>query len=245
MAKRQRICQVCGNQFEYVVSRGADRIVCSDQCGLVRKRANRDAALSTSPMCKVDGCTKHARSAISELCEAHYYRMRRNGILMLMAETSPPPKEKAHIGGYVLEFAPNHYEAMRTGNNRVYQHRRVFYDHNGSGPFRCHWCQKDVMWDTMHVDHVNAIRNDNSPGNLVASCPSCNQSRGHSKGKATSRARSPLQLTWRGETKCIADWADAIGIHRASLQWRIKAGWTVDKAMAEPRGKTGPKDARH
>jgi len=240
MADCQRTCRECGNQFKYEIGRGKDRDICGDRCrrAIAAKHAASSHALR--PKCSVDGCSLNTRSSGSVYCETHYYRIRRNGTLIPKAVISPPQKESAHSNGYVLEYCPGHFEAVRTGSNRVYQHRRVFYDNHGSGPFDCHWCAEGVTWDTMHVDHVNAQPSDNSPSNLVASCATCNQKRGHAKAKVTSRLRSANQITWMGKTRCIADWADDLGISRESLKWRIKAGWPIGKAMTEPRGRTGP-----
>jgi 5-methylcytosine-specific restriction endonuclease McrA len=235
---------VCGNQFEYEVKRGADRVICSAECQSAKRKTTQHLAVSGFAACIIEGCCSKVRSAQADYCETHYYRIRRNGTIKLKTDTDPPPNTIRHSHGYVLEYAPEHFEAARLGVNRVAQHRRVFYDHNGSGPFNCHWCQKLVTWEGMHVDHVNAVRDDNRVENLVAACPACNHKRGHPKGKATHRERSPVQITWHGRTRCIADWADDIGIDRNSLQWRIKAGWPIDKAMTEPRGKTGPKADR-
>ncbi|KZY53136.1 hypothetical protein A3734_16805 [Sulfitobacter sp. HI0054] len=125
--------------------------------------------------------------------------MRRNGHVQLKLEVSPPKEEIDHSHGYILEYAPGHWHALRTGNSRVYQHRRVYFDEYGEGPFDCHWCGTCVTWDDMHVDHVNAVKDDNRLENLVASCAECNQKRGKEKMRNTAResVKGQGHLEWR------------------------------------------------
>lgn len=46
---------------------------------------------------------------------------------------------------------------------------------------------------------------------------------------------STVMLTYRGETMCIKDWAERIGIASRSLTNRIQAGWTGDRLFS-PKG---------
>lgn len=241
MAKRQVTCSHCGIQFTFEDGRGKARVLCGDQCRAASRDAKRAARQATYPECTYEGCSIKCRSAKAAYCETHYYRIRRNGHLMLRSEVSPPPLTIMHSQGYVLEYCPGHWIGRRTGDNRIYQHRRVYFDAHGEGPFNCHWCGVSVTWDDMHVDHINAVRSDNAIGNLVASCPNCNQKRGRAKMKLTHRARSKAKITWRGECLTIGEWASRIGISPQSLRYRLDAGWDQDRAMTQPRGVTGPR----
>ena len=50
--------------------------------------------------------------------------------------------------------------------------------------------------------------------------------------------RDNIMVAFDGQTMCIADWADAIGINRHTLHSRIfRYGWPVEKAMTHPGGK--------
>ena len=40
-------------------------------------------------------------------------------------------------------------------------------------------------------------------------------------------------LTAHGKTLCLSDWARELGISRAALQWRLDAGWSVEKALSK------------
>jgi|HigsolmetaAR202D_1030399.scaffolds.fasta_scaffold19790_1 HNH endonuclease. len=187
--------------------------------------------------CIVNGCSDLPRSRYSEYCEKHYMRVRRRGT----TELHQPSPTIQHSHGYVRAYAPDHPLTARIVGNYEYQHRLVFYDTHGEGPFRCHWCNKRVTWDDMHVDHLNSVKNDNRPENLVPSCALCNQRRGQERMKKTMRDKYSIKLTFRGVEKTISEWADELGISRTSLKWRLDNGWSVERALTEPRGKYGPK----
>jgi L-lactate utilization protein LutB len=148
----------------------------------------------------------------------------------------PPAQEIVRNDGYVLEHMPSH-PLWGDTHGRIYQHRRVFYDAYGKGPFACHWCGTCVDWGNVQVDRVNAIRSDNALSNLVASCANCNQKRGHDKMKATQQAK----IEWQGECLTAGQWAERIGISRQSLMHRLRSGWDLGRALTEGRGVTGPK----
>jgi hypothetical protein len=186
-------------------------------------------------ICCVDGCKGVARANNTPYCEKHYYRIRRNGTI----ELKHKPHKTIHSGGYVLIPAIGHPLTIRHTNNTEYEHRFVYYNHCGEGPFNCHWCGKEVTWDTLHIDHLNNCKTDNRIDNLVASCPVCNQQRGHEKLMDTVRRKHGLE--YNGRIKTINEWARDIGIKGSSLRLRLANGWPLERALTEPRGRTGPK----
>lgn len=186
------------------------------------------------PTCTADGCTKPARSGRSKYCEMHYYRLRRIGRLDL------PQRGKARhrqSGGYWRVSAQGHPAADATWF--AYEHRRVFYDAHGAGPFECHVCGSQVWFDDMHVDHINDDPSDNRCCNLAPACPTCNQSRGFEKMRITSRANAK-QYTAHGKTMCLSEWSEHLGISRASIVWRMRNGWPNDQVFSPRQGKSGP-----
>lgn len=191
-------------------------------------------------LCQADGCHKAARSAGSRYCEAHYYRLRRSGSLVLRPRAEPKATRQ-HTGGYILVRAPTH--PLRRGSPYPfeYQHRIAFFDAHGSGPFRCHVCHQTVGWDGMHVDHLNDDPADNRVENLAAACPTCNQWRGKAKMVSAMRTQHARLLEHDGRTQSLSQWAADIGIARASLAWRLANGWSVADALSKPRGKFGPR----
>jgi hypothetical protein len=46
--------------------------------------------------------------------------------------------------------------------------------------------------------------------------------------------RSNHLLTFRGETLCMAEWAERVGIKRSTVDDRLREGWTVERALATP-----------
>jgi hypothetical protein len=123
---------------------------------------------------------------------------------------------------------------------RGYEHRQVYYDLHGEGPFSCHWCGAVVAWGDMHVDHLDDDKTNNEAKNLAASCATCNQQRGSWKMKRWARENRSSLVTWDGETLPVGDWADRFGIHPNSMKRRLRL-WPIERAMTEPRGKFGPK----
>jgi hypothetical protein len=41
-------------------------------------------------------------------------------------------------------------------------------------------------------------------------------------------------LTHNGETHCASEWAEIVGINRATLETRLNRGWSVEKALTTP-----------
>ncbi len=226
MADRFRICPQCGCQFQYEISRGNDRLYCSGECRRAIARAKRNK-LTNSLECKVDGCHKHPRAVGSSLCDMHYSRLRRNGII----GTLPVKRTEKikHSGGYVLVYAPGH--VVGRGKAHVYEHRKIFYDANGEGPFKCHVCGANQTWDTMHIDHLDDDKTNNSIDNLAPSCPTCNQGRGRHKMVRTNQARG-VQVTAFGKTMSMAQWVRETGVPRTTLARRLRNGWSAEEALS-------------
>lgn len=193
------------------------------------------AAKPRYDVCCVEGCDRTARSVGTPYCEVHYMRLRRRGTTDRFSTAGRLP----HSNGYVLVYAPNHPLTQRHTGSWEYEHRVVYYDAHGEGPFTCHWCASVVGWDSMHVDHLNDMPTDNREENLVASCPLCNQKRGRVKMTRAQRANGTL-LSYDGRTLCLSEWARLLDISRSSLRWRLNAGWTIDEVLSRPRGMSGP-----
>jgi hypothetical protein len=51
-----------------------------------------------------------------------------------------------------------------------------------------------------------------------------------SKESGIKRGTIWFRVTWKGETKCINEWAEILGVQKATLWWRIK-NWSLDRAM--------------
>jgi hypothetical protein len=47
--------------------------------------------------------------------------------------------------------------------------------------------------------------------------------------------RSNFNVTWQGETMCLKDWAERLGIKHTTLHRRVRDyGWSIDRAFTEP-----------
>ena len=45
--------------------------------------------------------------------------------------------------------------------------------------------------------------------------------------------RSNVLLTFQGKTLCVTEWAGITGIGRSTIEYRLKNGWSVDKALSK------------
>lgn len=109
--------------------------------------------------------------------------------------------------GYRQLKRPDHPLACATGI--VFEHRMVLYDSIGPGPHPCHWCKQLLDWDDLQADHLNHIRADNRPKNLVPSCPSCNKGRWNLQKSGCPHGHGPYDKAYanghRYCSKCKAE----------------------------------------
>jgi 5-methylcytosine-specific restriction endonuclease McrA len=161
-------------------------------------------------------------------------RIRRKGT----TDYRPVAKYKIdHSGGYIMLREKDH--PLTDNRGYVYEHRFVFFNKHGNGPFKCHWCGIDVDWDTMDVDHLDDNKTNNNINNLVASCPQCNTKRGRWKMVKKQRENGK-QITYNGVTKTAGLWAKDLGLSRSSFMRRMEC-WDIEDVMKKPHGKSGPK----
>lgn len=223
-------CGMCGVAQSHAPGRGKARKFCGPACEAIAREQRR----ALRPACQADECSKPATRSGGTRCEAHFYRERRNGTLTVTMGRKAGTL--VHTQGYLLVPAEGHPRAL--GRYRAYEHRKVFTDAHGEGPFRCHWCKEPISWDGMHVDHLNEQVDDNRPENLAASCPGCNMHR--NRERLMQRWRRAKGLTVNGETLTINEWAQRAGISRMALVDRLARGWAPERAVSEPRGRAGP-----
>lgn len=91
---------------------------------------------------------------------------------------------------------------------------QAFYDHVSQLPnFR----KKGYTLDRIDND------GDYEPGNV----------RWATQKEQCRNQRRNRMLSYNGETKCLAEWADDTGISRANLWNRLNLGWTVERTLTQ------------
>lgn len=166
-------CAKCGNDFVVITKKGGQtRKYCSHICSRRAAMESFNSRRVVAGECCVEGCCKPIKRVTVSLCEMHYMRWRRNGN-MLKQKSNGRYKTR---DGYVLLNLPQHPLANMGG--AVAEHRSVAYSKYAGICPPCHWCAKDLSWEDAVVDHLNEIKDDNAPDNLVVSCNACNRARG-------------------------------------------------------------------
>ena len=167
---REAVCVFCKANFSYKFKAGAGRVFCSKKCS-GRAMSQRMTSLRSPPAtCKAPDCGDHAVRSGSELCEKHYARFRRTGSYEKQVSVR---KTK---GKYFYISAKDHPLANFGGY--CYAHRIVAYDKYKGVCQPCRWCGELLDWQSAVVDHLNEVKTDNRPENLVVACNACNRSRG-------------------------------------------------------------------
>jgi hypothetical protein len=142
------------------------------QSGLLLRRLDPRAGGRTLYSSRTEGLNPSSFTSSSELLTPTKSRAR--------AKPRRPRKPP------VLKILPSGYAVLvYSSGKRRHEHRMVFFKAAGKGPYACHWCGKAVLRmrgiryhpDKLVVDHLNTIRHDNRPENLVAACTLCNVTR--------------------------------------------------------------------
>ena len=229
--KRTKVC-VCGKVFSYEIGRGKDREYCSKKCSRDATRKRAKDAEHLLPECSTPWCSNRATRKKLGICEACYMRLLRKGT----TDYKQLPYRIRQSAGYIWVREPSH--PLATSGGLVYEHRFVFYNKHGKGPFKCHWCGKKVDWSMLHIDHLDDDNTNNNISNLVASCPQCNQGRGNWK-MIQKRRDLGRNITYKGKTKPVSILAKERGMSVQAFKRRLKL-WPLERVMEEPKGKTGP-----
>lgn len=185
--------------------------------------------------CKIDGCDRNAHYKAAQLCQKHYFRIRRNGDIELVLDRkkrltgfSRKPVVVMPGKGYIYIYDP--YHPLATSQGYVAEHRKVVFDRYGLELPDCEICGKPTNWETCHIDHIDCVVSNNAQENLRPVCRPCNTTR-HYPEQHTIKGRIPV--TYNGVTKTAHEWVRELGLNISSstVRHRIEHGMTAEKAL--------------
>jgi len=134
------------------------------------------------------------------------------------------------------------YSCWRSMNRRCHEQSNASYaDYGGRGITVCD------RWRHSFEDFLADMGPRPSPKHSIDRYP--NQNGNYEPGNcrwATSveqnnNMRSNRNLTYNGETLSVSQWAKRIGINVQTLWERIQSGWSVERALTEPKHTCGPR----
>lgn len=107
-----------------------------------------------------------------------------------------------------------------------------FAQYGGRGITVCdRWHDVNLFIEDMHSTFAPGLKieRQNNNGNYEKSncawATSAQQNRNYSRN---------VNLTFNGETLCLADWATKLNINYGTLWDRLKQGWSVERALTTP-----------
>jgi hypothetical protein len=193
--------------------------------------------------CSIDGCNSSPRSTFAKYCEKHYMRMYRKG------HPNTTIGQGWHDNkGYHISKAHGHRVASASGWVRT--HRLLLFNKLGPGEHPCYHCGMLVSWDKTYpehadalvVDHLDENTSNNSLDNIVPSCNVCNVTRSHYRTAEGIRRRYAF-VNVGDKSYCVSEWAARLGISAPAMTFRLR-NWSLDRALTERKGMTGPVTAR-
>jgi hypothetical protein len=99
---------------------------------------------------------------------------------------------------------------------------------------KCELCGVGLTWATVHIDHIDNCRGNNSRSNLRPTCPTCNTRRGM---RAPAEWTRTHKIEFEGECKTPAEWARDPRVRLSGHQiiLRKKAGMSDAEALFAPK----------
>lgn len=182
--------------------------------------------------CRVDGCERDAPYKTAQLCQKHYFRMRRTGTVQ--------ERKVGHVerfitpNGYARIYQPGHPLADKRGY--VFEHRYVMWGTAGGVCTACEKCGRPESWSTCHVDHKDDDRLNNSTGNLRILCRGCNVKRGFTPESFALRGKTGL-IEFEGKRQTAAAWArdPRVEVSGATIIRRKASGMSDFDALFAPK----------
>lgn len=123
---------------------------------------------------------------------------------------------------------------------RCYYENSTNYEHYGKKGIRIceEWLNFEGFrdWATTHgyADNLTIDRMDNDSNYSPDNCRWVDM-----KTQERNTTRNKF-ITFRGETHCLIEWAEIVGINYRTLQGRIfRYGWSIERALSTPTGNRG------
>lgn len=158
-----------------------------------------------------------------------YYKKNRKNILTKVKEKQKIYKRRDH-GLYRT------YQSMIDRCNSV---NHVFYHRYGGRGIKSLWKNyKDFRRDmyNSYIRHLKKYGRENTTidridndGNYCKK--NCKWATQQEQKNNTSRS---VFLTFRNQTKTMGEWAKELSIHKSTLAYRIKRGWSIEKTLSTP-----------
>lgn len=198
--------------------------------------------------CHIENCGRDADYKAAQLCQKHYFRVRRNGSIETVnerkkRETGVSRQQRVTMPGkgYQRLYEPGHPLADTQGY--VSEHRKIVYARYGDVLPNCELCDAAVSWATVHIDHIDRDVKNNAPANLRPLCRNCNTRRDLQPQHAFSRNHA---LTHEGKTDTPAGWARDPRVHVSghTIVRRKAAGMSDFDALFAPKATHNGKGRR-
>ena len=183
-------------------------------------------------MCSIIGCDTFSRYKLDDVCQKHYFRMRRTGSYRLSGKKLKNGERKPVLdaSGYVLVLNKECPISRKSG--LILEHRLIVYGVYGDNMPSCDFCGKRSSWDSRssHVDHINEIKSDNRPENLRVLCNGCNTRR---TKRSEHKYKGNYSAEWMGEVKTPEEWGrdERIPIQGSTIRQRLNRGLSVEDAF--------------
>jgi len=166
-------------------------------------------------ICAIDGCKNEATYKKDKVCQKHYFRKMRYGTYAL---TRTRKYRIENPAGYQKLYEPTHILSDKDGY--VYEHRMVYYNHN-SNILECSLCNKQINWETLHIDHIDEDVTNNNLSNLRPLCSACNTFRGHNE-----LSMGKTFIEYNGEKLTASQWSRKkdVQVSHATIKRRFDNG---------------------
>lgn len=125
------------------------------------------------------------------------------------------------------------YQRWRSMMSRCFNpSARAFKNYGARGIKVCdRWCN----FDNFIADNAHGLQPGLSIDRIDNDGPySPENCRWATRLEQTINRRTTRYITFLGRTQCVTHWAREMGMHQATLDRRLRRGWSVERAITEP-----------